>query len=258
MTRPGGWGDALLAVVAFYSRLPVPAPRQGGDLSASVWVVPVASLVVAAPAALALVLAAALGAPDLFAAVLAVALLTVVTGAIHEDGLADCADGFWGGTTRLRRLEIMRDSRIGTYGVLALVLAALAKVALLADALADAGPLGAAALLIASATAGRTVALYPWVGLPNAREDGLAVMMGRPCPAVFRRAVLLGLVVTAGLTAWLSIPGFALAAVAAAVAARAVAGVADAKVGGHTGDVIGAAVVLGDLAYLAAFIMWLP
>jgi len=253
-TRPA-FADAVLVVIGFYSRLPVPPARHVPALAEAVWAVPLAAVAVAAPAAGLLLLASLLGASSLFAATLAVAALVVVTGALHEDGLADCADGFWGGAARLRRLEIMRDSRIGTYGVLALVLAVLAKVALLAEAI-EAGLATAALLLVAAAVAGRTVALYPWVGLPNAREDGLASAMGRPTTATFRRAVLLGLLVTVLLLAWRAPLGVLVAAGAAALSAKAVASLADRKIGGHTGDVIGAAVVLGDLTYLAAFTIW--
>lgn len=255
MKRPS-WGEAFLLVVGFYSRLPVPPARHVPALADAVWLVPVAAAVIAAPAAIVLIAAGLLGASELFAATLAVAVLIVVTGALHEDGLADCADGFWGGSSRARRLEIMRDSRIGTYGVLALVLAVVAKVALVA-ALMEEGLGTAATVVVTAAVAGRTVALYPWVGLPNARDDGLAVTMGRPTPGAFRRAVLLGLAVAALLVAWRSPVGFVLGALAAALAAKGVASLADRKIGGHTGDVIGAAVILGDLSYLAAFTMWL-
>lgn len=253
--RPPSFADAFFLVVGFYSRLPVPPVRAVPSLGEAVSLVPLAAVAIAAPAAALLAGVAVLGGSPLFAATLAVAALVVTTGALHEDGLADCADGFWGGATKARRLEIMQDSRIGTYGVLALVLAVLGKVALLAELLA-AGTATATFALVAAAVAGRTVALYPWVGLPNAREGGLAAAMGRPTPATFRRAVLLGLGVTAALLLWRSPSGFVIAAVAAALAAKAVASLADRKIGGHTGDVIGAAVVLGDLTYLAAFTMW--
>lgn len=245
------WRDDLAAVIGFYSRLPVPPPRAGMVLAGSVWIVPLAGVVIAAPAAAALVVASLL-LPPLAAATIAVVVLTATTGALHEDGFADCADGFWGGHTPARRLEIMRDSRLGTFGVLALVAAVLLKVALVAEAVTH-GAFGAAAIFMAAAVAGRTVALYPWVGLPSARPDGLAAAAGRPTTSTFRTALVLGLLVTTALTApvaWLAVIP---AAVAAAAAAKWVASVADARIGGSTGDVIGAAVVGGDVAYLVAF-----
>ena len=248
--------DAFFLVVGFFSRFPVPAVSSTTALSDAVWMLPAAAFAIGAVPAMVMALGVVLGAAPLFAATLGVAALVVVTGALHEDGLADCADGFYGGAGRVRRLEIMRDSRIGTYGVLALVLATLGKVALLAAAL-ESGLLTAVTLFLAAAVAGRTVALYPWIGLPNARADGLAVLAGRPSTAAFRRALLIGLAITAVLVAWRSPLGFVLASVAAILAATGVARLAQSKIGGHTGDVIGAAVVLADLSYLAAFTMWL-
>ncbi|MEO1105427.1 MAG: adenosylcobinamide-GDP ribazoletransferase, partial [Pseudomonadota bacterium] len=186
---------------------------------------------------------------------LAVVTLLVVTGALHEDGLADCADGFWGGGTTERRLDIMRDSRIGTYGVLALISAVLLKVAVMQSAIA-AGPLFGALTLVAAAVAARAVALYAWVGLPPARTDGLAVGIGRPTIASFRSAVLVAIAMTALLVAWWAPIGFIVAALAAAVAAKTCASIAERKIGGHTGDVIGASVVTSDLLYALALTMW--
>lgn len=250
------WRDDLPLVLAFYSRLPVPRGRRGRLLADAVWIVPAAAVLIALPAALAMAGAIWLGASPLAAAVVAVAGLVATTGALHEDGLADCADGFWGGATPERRLEIMRDSRIGTYGVLALLLAVLLKVALLQMALA-AGPLAAAILLVSAAVAGRTLALYPWVGLPPARSDGLAVGNGRPTGTTFRAALLIGAALTLLMMAFVGVMAAIFGLVAAAFAAVGVARVADRSVGGHTGDVLGAAVVAADLAYLAAAAMWL-
>lgn len=244
--------DDLSTVVGFYSRLPVPGGRHGRRVADAVGVLPLAAVVIALPAALMLLVAAAIGFSPAVVALVAVGTLIVTTGALHEDGLADCADGLFGGASPERRLDIMRDSRIGTYGVLALILAVGLKVALLVELMAL-GPVTAAALVVAAAVAGRTVALYPWVGLPNARGEGLALSAGRPQPAAFRRALVLGVVVTAVLTVWLSPLGFVVAAIAAAAGAKGGASIADRLIGGHTGDVIGAAVIVGDLLWLATF-----
>ncbi len=245
------WRPALVTVIGFYSRLPVPI---AGDVSLArcVWILPAAAVAITWPAAVAGGLAFWLGLAPLAAALVATLALAIVTGALHEDGLADCADGFWGAAGTTRRLEIMRDSRIGTYGVLALVGAVGLKVALLAQLLEAIGG-WALIVFIAAAVAGRAVALFPWAGLPNARAGGLAANAGRPTGKDFRTALLLALAITAALTVWISPLGFVLAAVAAAASAKGVASLADSKIGGHTGDVIGAAVVLGDLSYLAGF-----
>lgn len=247
---------ALRAVLNFYSRIPVAGVDASVALARCVWVLPLAAVVIAWPAAASGLIAGALGLGPLAAALIATMALIITTGALHEDGLADCADGFWGGALASRRLEIMRDSRIGTYGVLALVGAVGLKAALLAELSASAG-WTVWLVFLAAAVAGRTVALFPWVGLPNARAGGIAAAAGRPTPAEFRRAVLIAVAVTAVLSVWVSPVGFVLAGVGAALAAKGVASLADAKIAGHTGDVIGAAVVLADLSYLAVFTMCL-
>ena len=112
-------GDIATAT-ALLTRLPVPFTADRA--AAAAWAYPVTGLFVATLAAAVASLALAFGLPPALAAGLVLAIQVIVTGAMHEDGLADSADGLWGGWTRARRLEIMRDSRIGTYGVLALVL----------------------------------------------------------------------------------------------------------------------------------------
>lgn len=241
--------------LAFFSRARVPEVLARAPLVEAVAMAPLAGVAIALPAGLLMLVAHLLGASAMVAAVLAVAAMLVVTGALHEDGLADCADGFWGGADPARRLEIMRDSRVGSYGVLALVVAVLFKVALLASAMA-ASPTLAVLAFCASAGVARAVALYPWAGLMPARRDGLTVSIGRPTIATFRRAILLAIVASALLVAWWAPVGFVLAGLAAAGAAKACAVLADAKIGGHTGDVIGATVVVADLTYLMVLTMW--
>ena len=250
------WRPALLTTIGFYSRLPVPASHDA-PLARSVWILPVAAVAIAWPAAAVGGVALALGLSPLLAGLLATLSLSIVTGALHEDGFADCADGFWGGSGVSRRLEIMRDSRIGTYGVTALIGAVGLKAVILADIFAAVGWRGMPVFL-AAAVAARAVALFPWVALPNARKEGLAASAGTLHAPDFRKALLLAILVTAVLTAWVSPVGFVAAAAASAAAAKLVASVADAKIGGHTGDVIGAAVILCDLSYLLAFLIFLP
>ena len=140
----GDFSEAL----ALMTRLPARAP--GARRAAAAWAWPLAGALVAGLAGLAAALALWLGLSAAVAAGLALAVQIALTGALHEDGLADCADGFWGGMERARRLEIMHDSRIGTYGVLALVLGLGLRWALLAGLFAAGhviAPLLAAAAL---------------------------------------------------------------------------------------------------------------
>jgi adenosylcobinamide-GDP ribazoletransferase len=169
----------------------------------------------------------------LLAAVLAVTAAILVTGALHEDGLADTIDGFGGGGDREAKLRIMRDSRIGTYGVIALVLMLGAQVAALA-ALSDSGDV-AASLIVAHA-ASRAL-LVPVMHLEvAARSDGLAASAGRPTAAVALWALGLG-----GLLALIfaGLDGL-LAAAAAAAVAWGMVRLARRQIGGITGDVLGA------------------
>ena len=91
------------------------------DINRVAWAAPVAGAAVGLAGALVLALAAKLGLPALMSAGFATAALVLATGGLHEDGIADVADGFGGGATRADKLEIMRDSRIGAYGALALI-----------------------------------------------------------------------------------------------------------------------------------------
>ena len=100
-------------------------------------------------------------------ATLAVAAAVLVTGALHEDGLADVADAL-GARDRARRLEIMRDSRIGTYGACVLILAIALRISLLAE-VAAIWPVAAAGVLVMSASLSRTLCLWPLYRLPPAR-----------------------------------------------------------------------------------------
>ncbi|MBD8904657.1 adenosylcobinamide-GDP ribazoletransferase, partial [Methylobacterium bullatum] len=158
----------LAACLRFYSRLPVPRlpgegdPHRLPDFRTLPRMLPLAGLILALPSALILLVAWALDLGPFLAATLALAVGTLVTGALHEDGLADVADGFGGGATRERRIEIMRDSRIGAYGGVALVLTLALRIGALATLLDRTGSLAALALVLA-ASLSRSAALAPMV-----------------------------------------------------------------------------------------------
>ncbi|WP_181180926.1 adenosylcobinamide-GDP ribazoletransferase, partial [Paracoccus sp. FO-3] len=145
--------QAALALV-WLTRLPVGRllPASPPTLAQAAWAFPLVGLAVGFIGAAVLGLAALAGLPGMVAALLAVGAMILATGALHEDGLADCADGS-GGATRERRLEIMRDSRIGSYGVLALVLVTGLRVAAIAALVAQ--PWLAAAAVAGLAAASR-------------------------------------------------------------------------------------------------------
>jgi len=228
------WHPLLAALLL--SRVPLPRVPEGAFAQGgrAVWAYPLVGLGLGAVAAL----IGALGPTPWIGAGLALAAMAVMTGALHEDGLADTADGLWGGHSRERRLEIMKDSRIGAYGVLALILVTGLRWAALAAAGLPA--------LIASAALSRGVMPVLMAALPHARTDGLARSVGRPDGATAGLAASLGLGVMLVIVGWAALP----AALLAALVAGALAWAAQRKIGGQTGDILGAAQQLSEVAVL--------
>ncbi len=242
------------AVWTFFTRLPAPAasPANQAALARGAWAFPLVGAVIGALGGGAFWLAAWIGLPPWVAATLALALMIVVTGGLHEDGLADLADGFGGGRTREHKLAIMRDSRIGAFGALALIMTLLLR----AGALAAMTPAAALAALIASAALGRAAATVPLAALPPARDDGLGHDAGRVPVSLMLAAWALAVLVSAGVVSALhagALPHFWALAIIPAVAVAAalsVAALARSQIGGVTGDVAGAAIVAAETAAL--------
>lgn len=234
--------EARLAVILL-TRVPLGRLRDPvPSLAAAAWALPLAGLLVGLTAGAVMAAALALGLSPLVAGGLALGAQVMATGALHEDGFADICDGFWGGASPERRLEIMRDSRIGSHGTVGLVLTLGLRWLGLA-ALAD---MQAIVAVIAVAMASRVapVALMGW--LPAARIDGL----GAQGKAVGRRSVLAAALL-GGLPMLLLPQGWA-ALIAAGLAVAVLALIARAKIGGQTGDVLGGGQQLAEIALLLA------
>ena len=235
----------ITAALGLLSRLPVPvdgamAAARG---AAAAWAYPVAGFVIGALMALIASMALWLGLSAPIAAGLALTACVIVTGAMHEDGLADSADGLWGGWEPARRLEIMKDSHIGVYGVCALVLSLLLRWIAL-TALVAAGLHWAA--IITAAMASRAALTALMIILPNARGYGLSQMVGRPTGAVAWVALAIALLATIGLWGWFGL----LVGWIAGVLVLLCAAIARAKIGGQTGDILGATQQITELAVL--------
>jgi adenosylcobinamide-GDP ribazoletransferase len=184
-----GWLIATATCIRFYSRLPVPAlpgesPHALPDFRLVPRALPFAALVIALPAALIALLAGLAGVNALLTAALAVTGLVVATGAFHEDGLADSADGLFGGHTPERRLEIMKDSRVGTFGALALGLSLLLRVTALAAILQGAGAWAVAAAVLAAAPWSRVEGIRILATVEPTRRDGASAAVGQPTRSV--------------------------------------------------------------------------
>ena len=243
-TRLGPFDDFITAT-ALLTRLPVgaAAPEEGA-VAAAGWAFPLVGAGIGALAALAFFVAELLGCDNALAALIAVAAGLAVTGAFHEDGLADTADGFGGGRDPATKLAIMRDSRHGTFGIVALVLSLGLRSAALA-AIGD--PIHAGLALVAAHAASRG-ALPPLMRLlAPARSDGLGATAGRPSLVVAIVAGVLG----AGIALALLGPitgGIALALSGIAVLLAAL--LARRQIGGYTGDVLGFFQQIGEIVML--------
>jgi adenosylcobinamide-GDP ribazoletransferase len=239
------WLDDLITAVAFLTWLPMPHPTGSmpQNFVRAHRMFPLVGAAIGGAVGLFYLGMRVVGLPDLAAAALALGASAILTGALHEDGLADVADGFGGGRDPAAKLEIMRDSRLGTYGALILMVSFVAKLSALA-ALPDAFVVQG---LIAAHALARGVLPAMAASLPYARNDGLAANAGRPDSAT--AAIAGGL---AFIIAWLSLPWFEAlsAALAAAACAIGMAWLARRQIGGQTGDVLGGAEQLGETAVL--------
>jgi adenosylcobinamide-GDP ribazoletransferase len=244
--EPGGLASDLAVALAFYTRLPIPlhTPVDGAALARASWCSPLAGALIGAIAGFAYWVSVRLNLPQLVAATVAVATSMMLTGCLHEDGLADTADGFGGGATRERALDIMRDSRIGAFGACALIVAFALRVGAIAD-LPSAG-LVAWALIGTHAMARAGLPLFMRV-LPPARPDGLAAQAGAPAAERAWVSLAIGAIIL-----WIAL-GLAAALIALAfmlLGNAVVALISHRKIGGQTGDVLGAAEQVGECIVL--------
>jgi adenosylcobinamide-GDP ribazoletransferase len=232
--------DAAALAISLLTILPVrPRRRHVAQLGTAAAWFPLVGALVGGLAAAMRYYGEALFGPTV-ASVLALTVLVGLTGALHQDGLADCADGLGVRGDRERRLDVMRDPATGVFGTLALLGWGL----LLTAALAQLGDEAAARALIVAAAVARAAALLHATATPPARPDGLgaAFTPGHASIAVAGIATLATAILVAG-----AAKGLAAAAAGAAVALATTAG-ARRALGGRTGDTLGATVALAEVA----------
>jgi adenosylcobinamide-GDP ribazoletransferase len=249
--RAAAEAAAFLRAVGFLTRLPTPAWATG-DMAAALRYLPAVGALVGAVAAAALATAATV-LPVAPAVLLSIAATCLLTGALHEDGLADTFDAI-AAASAARALEIMRDSRIGAHGALALGLV----LALKATALA-AMPLGlAAAALVAGHASSRLSSLVVIATSRYARPAGTAGFAAAGLPSgglavatATAAATLLGLLILAG-------GGATLAAILGLAAGHLAARAAfERRIGGYTGDCLGATQQLSEAGLYLGVVAWL-
>ena len=242
--RELGWAMGL------FTRIPMPTtePPSESAFAGCVWAFPVAGMVVGLTGGIAYGLTDLAGFPALVSALMAIIATVFVTGALHEDGLADFWDGIGGGTTVERKLAIMHDSRLGSYGALALILSVAARWSALTSV---SDMIVVIVGLVAAHTASRACLIPIFFLLGPVREDGLGASAGKPK----RGTAIAGLVLAIALVFAALPPIAAAAAFATAVgAALLVVWIAKRKLGGYTGDVFGCAEQKAEIGFLLALV----
>ena len=241
--------DELILATTLLTRIPMPPARAGDSaaLGRAVWAYPIIGALVGAVGALVFFIAQSIGIAAAPAAWAALAAMILTTGCFHEDGLADFWDGIGGGHTIERKLAIMRDSRIGSYGAAALMLSLGVRstaIAALADyGLAEAG-------LIASGLLGRSAIAGVLLTLGPARADGLAATAADP-PAV---RAWIGIALAAAVFVLLP-PLAATGAVLGTIAATLIMiRLMRRQIEGYTGDALGATEQTVEMTALLAML----
>lgn len=246
------WIDDVSLAVGLLTRVPMPHPVTAtpDSLARAQRAFPLVGALIGMVVGLVDRCLLAISVPSLAAAALTLGAGAALTGALHEDGLADVGDGFGGGRDKSAKLAIMRDSRLGTYGMIVLLVGFVARASALASL-----PLTAIlpALVVAHAL-GRAAIPMLAANLPFAREDGFGKSAGRPDQASAITAVIIGVVIA---LLCLTAAQTLLAVLVAIVGAAAIAGLAWRQIGGVTGDVFGAAEQVIEAAVLLTLAAWL-
>jgi adenosylcobinamide-GDP ribazoletransferase len=239
------WLDDFKTAVAFLTRLPMPHPdgAMPANFVRAHRMFPVVGALIGAAVGLLCLGLRHIGVPDLAAAAMALGGSAILTGALHEDGLADVADGFGGGRDPATKLEIMRDSRLGTYGAMILLVSFAAKLSALA-VIPDSHVVQS---LIAAHALARGVLPLMSLNMPYARKDGLARNAGQPDPATAALAAIIALAIALLSLSWSSALW---AALVAGLSGLGMAWLAQRQIGGQTGDVLGGAEQVGETAIL--------
>lgn len=254
--QAGSFMTDMMRSLSFLSRIPVNDIFFEDDnrpLGQMVRAFPFAGFLIVLPAACLSALLASADADPLMSAVIVLTVTTIITGALHEDGLADSADGLGGGSTKERALQIMKDSRIGSYGALALIASFMLRATAIATLFRELSPLAIASCLVACACFSRGLMVWHWQTLPPARDGGLAAMAGQPGERDRKGAMTYGLAIAV----FLCLPIFS--PYLLVIVFPVLFGVTHVfnrfcrrRIEGHTGDTIGATQQITEIVMLTA------
>jgi adenosylcobinamide-GDP ribazoletransferase len=253
------WRKDFADCLAFFTRLPVPkllGPVTEGlpNFERSSRILPLLGfllgLIALVPATLFDVIALTAPLPPMLMAGLTLAVMALITGGLHEDGLADMADGFGGGYTIERKIEIMKDSRLGSFGALALLFSVLIRFSILSYLFENYGVWTGGLAYLAANTVSRIPTLHVWYILPAARLNGLSSVAGQPTTLSYG----IGIAIAAFVTGWLIVPSFGFASALSAFTFVALASgymvfLSKRHIRGQTGDVLGGAQQIGEIAF---------
>lgn len=246
------WLEDIKRAVVFLTLLPVKLPEQetGRPLAKAMRAFPAIGAAIGLFGGLIFCIAKSLMLSDAVAALFAIGAITKITGALHEDGLADMADSLHGDSSE-RRLEIMKDSHIGTFGILALIGAIIFKVLAISDIAGQLSNFGVLVVLVAAGAISRFFPVALMHLLEPAREDGLAAESGQPDQtALLESLALTGIIL---LLSWMF--GFSLTAIIAGIVAALLAAIgpycyARYWLNGQTGDIAGATQQMTEMGFL--------
>lgn len=234
----------LVAAVSLLTQFPVTL-REGFEHHRAAWAWPLIGAGLGALAGLLAWIALAITNSTAIATIIGLTSMILMTGCLHEDGLADSFDGFWGGSHVKRRLEIMRDSGIGAFGTTALIVVVIAKFTMISEAIESINPI---IVLAVAGNLSRAVMLVAMHACPLARNEGFAAACGQPTRVVALWGSAIAIVLSALMCGLYSLIVVAAVAIAGALFSL----LAKHKIGGHTGDTLGASQQIAELAGLMA------
>ena len=248
-----GWFSDLKICFGVLTRLPIyiGASPEDFSISEASRFFPVIGAVIGLIASVVVWIGVWLGFPPILLALFALLTIALVTGALHEDGLADTFDGLGGGITRNQKLEIMRDSQIGSYGVMALLFSFGIRWAAFTE-ISELGYIYFSITLISTAAGSRAALPIIMHLIPAAREDGLSTSAGKPSLDRALIALFIGVGVMLfflGFRATIVALGISVVSVGFFVYFVAI------RIGGQTGDVLGASQQIADVAMLLSIVM---
>ena len=243
------WINDFLFAVEFLSRIPVPKNDAFANrpLAEVVWAFPLVGVIIGGSAGLVFLVMLKLGLTPLVCGLFAVITQIFITGGLHEDGIADVADGFGGGHALGEKLKIMRDSQLGTYGVLALVSSFIIRAGLIAGMTT---PIMSVLALMTAGAVSRSLVVLAMNKLEMVRKDGLAIRERKPKNEAMYSAMGLGATLA---FIFLGANGWVVLAVAFTTTIM-VCALANYQIGGQTGDVLGAVQQISEIAVLISII----